>query len=804
MGVVYKARQVQLGRLVALKIIQAGAAPDAEERRRFRIEAEAVARLRHPNIVRIYGVGEHEGRPFLVLEFVAGESLAQRQGGKPWPAADAARLVEDLARAIHEAHQQGIIHRDLKPANILLQKDEGGRMKDEKKQTGSDSSFILHPSSFVPKITDFGLAKFLDGATQGTRTGKVLGTPQYMAPEQAVGQNARVGPATDVYALGATLYELLTGRPPFQDPVVLVVLEQVLHAQPVPPRRLRSDVPRDLETICLKCLQKEPGKRFPTAQALAEDLRRWRQHEPIIARRPGWGERLLLWANRRPAAALAALLLVLLVAVGGVALGLWLETTRVKGEKKTPGDIPGYWVGTLKAGDQDIRLIVKFTGQADGSYAGTFHTDQGYKEQKIDVIRFEDASLYFEVKEIGGVYEGQLKEGGAELVGQWKQPGWLLALTLQRRAREPTFARPQDPKRPYPYREEEVAYENPKGRVKVAGTLTLPRGKGPFPAAVLVTGSRSPSISGLEPQDRDETMFGHKPFRVLADHLARRGIAVLRTDDRGVGGSTGLVETATPADFTEDVLAGVAFLKTRRQIDPARIGLIGRHSKGGIIAPLAAARSRDVAFLVLLGGSGLTGEENLHLLSDFLRRARGASKKARARQRRIDELLCRIAREHKDGGSAEKQFEEVWQKELARLVVEKRAPESKRELRAVLKELLSPWSRFYLSHDPQTALRKVPCPVLALLGTQDRQVPPRQNVPKIVQALLEGGNKDFTVKELPGLNHFLQTSPSGNPSEYREIEETLAPAALKRISGWIRKRFVGGEKAARVDGDTRS
>jgi serine/threonine protein kinase len=295
MGVVYKARQVQLGRLVALKMIQSGVGADAEERRRFRIEAEAVARLQHPGIVQIHSVGEHEGHPFLVLEFVAGKSLAQRLDGKPWPARDAAGLVEDLARAVHYAHERGIVHRDLKPANVLLAAPA--------KPQAAEGSAACGLAEVTPKITDFGLAKFLDRATQQTQTGHILGTPQYMAPEQAAGQNNQVGPATDVYALGATLYELLTGRPPFQGESFLTVLEQVRHDEPQPPRRLRRDVPRDLETICLKCLAKPPEKRYGSALALAEDLRRWREHEPITARRPGWGERLLLGARRRPAAA---------------------------------------------------------------------------------------------------------------------------------------------------------------------------------------------------------------------------------------------------------------------------------------------------------------------------------------------------------------------------------------------------------------------------------------------------------------------------------------------------------------------
>jgi hypothetical protein len=296
MGVVYKAWQSQLRRLVAVKMLHPGVQPGAEPLRRFRIEAEAVARMQHPNIVQVHGVGDHEGRPFLVLELIDGGSLADRLGGKPWPAPDAAALLEDLARAVHEAHQHGIVHRDLKPSNVLLPRGTLG-----------------------PKVTDFGIAKLLDTETQQTKTGQVLGTPCYMAPEQAAGQHKLIGPATDVYGLGATLYELLTGQPPFQGESDAAVLDQVRNREPAPPRRLLKGVPRDLETICLKCLSKEPHERYASADDLAEDLRRWRQREPIVARRPGAGKKLLLWARRRPTAAFAALLLVLLLAVGGVA-----------------------------------------------------------------------------------------------------------------------------------------------------------------------------------------------------------------------------------------------------------------------------------------------------------------------------------------------------------------------------------------------------------------------------------------------------------------------------------------------------
>src|SRR5262249_17925913 len=243
---------------------------------RFRTEAEAIARMQHPNIVQIYEVGEQGGLPYFSLEFCGGGSLEKKLSGTPLPPHESAALVEALARAMDAAHQKGVIHRDLKPANVLLAEDG------------------------TPKITDFGLAKKLDEAGQ-TASGAVMGTPSYMAPEQAGGK--AVGPLADVYALGAILYECLTGRPPFKAATPLDTIMQVISEEVVSPSLLSPQVPRDLETICLKCLQKEPAKRYTTAQALADDLRRFLAGEPIVARPVGWLERVWKWSHRRPAAA---------------------------------------------------------------------------------------------------------------------------------------------------------------------------------------------------------------------------------------------------------------------------------------------------------------------------------------------------------------------------------------------------------------------------------------------------------------------------------------------------------------------
>jgi eukaryotic-like serine/threonine-protein kinase len=280
MGVVYKARQVGFNRVVALKMILAGDHAGPDDLARFKAEAEAIARLQHPNIVQIYAIGEHEGRPYFSLEYCDGGSLADKVRGQPQPPREAAALVQTLARAMHAAHQRQIVHRDLKPANVLLQKLE---IRNPKSEKAADSDFGFRVLDFEFKITDFGLAKRLDEVGR-TQSGAIMGTPSYMAPEQASGRAWEVGPSADIYSLGAILYELLTGGPPFQAPTALDIILQVVANEPTPPSRLRPETPRDLEAICLKCLEKDPKHRYATAGELADDLERFLNDEPIRAR----------------------------------------------------------------------------------------------------------------------------------------------------------------------------------------------------------------------------------------------------------------------------------------------------------------------------------------------------------------------------------------------------------------------------------------------------------------------------------------------------------------------------------------
>jgi tetratricopeptide (TPR) repeat protein len=331
MGVVFKARHKSLDRIVALKVLRSDGM--GEERNRFDREAQAVARLHHPNIVQVYEVGESAGAAFVSLEFVDGQSLARRLHGTPLPARQAASLVEILARAMHYAHEKEVIHRDLKPANVMLAGTPETRLED-----------------CVAKVADFGLAKKLD--TQGdTRSGAVLGTPSYMAPEQAEARSAAIDRRTDVYGLGAILYELLTGRPPFRADTPLQTLKQVVEAEPARPRLLNAAVPRDLETVCLKCLQKEPQERYPSAAALADDLRRFVQGEPVHARSLGALGRGWRWCRRNPA--LAALSAVLVLAVLGGLAGILFEWRRAELARRD-----------VVAGDAQIRQLLAELVQA--------------------------------------------------------------------------------------------------------------------------------------------------------------------------------------------------------------------------------------------------------------------------------------------------------------------------------------------------------------------------------------------------------------------------------------------------------
>ncbi|HEX7287947.1 MAG TPA: alpha/beta fold hydrolase [Candidatus Angelobacter sp.] len=441
-----------------------------------------------------------------------------------------------------------------------------------------------------------------------------------------------------------------------------------------------------------------------------------------------------------------------------------------------PSDIDGAWLGTLEAGGAKLRLVFHITSTPAGLNATLDSLDQGALAMPASSIVREGQKVRIELKQVNGVFSGTLDKDLTTIEGTWTQ-GAPLPLVLKK-ASDKDLAkelaprkRPQDPVKPYPYREVEVSYENKSATgVTLAATLTLPQGTGPFPAVLLITGSGA--------QDRNEEVFGHRPFLVLADYLTRHGFAVLRADDRGFAKSTGNFASATTADFATDAEAGIVFLKSRPEINPRKIGLVG-HSEGGLIAPMVAARNPDVAFVVMMAGPGVPGDQIIPEQTRLITEAGGgtheAAEKATTQQR---ELLA-LVRQDKGGDNAA--LEKKLREKLGAEVTEGQAG-------ATLQRLNSPWMRYFLAYDPAPALRKIKCPVLVINGEKDLQVPPAQNLPAIRKALEEGGNKHFEVVEMPGLNHLFQTAKTGSPNEYAQIEETVAPAALEKIAAWLAKQ----------------
>ncbi len=440
--------------------------------------------------------------------------------------------------------------------------------------------------------------------------------------------------------------------------------------------------------------------------------------------------------------------------------------------------IEGVWVGTLKVSVVELRIVFKINRNEDSSLKATMDSpDQGAENIPVNKVTFENGKLFLESKAVMGTYDGTLQPDGS-IEGTWKQSGLSLPLVLKRTEEVPELRRPQEPEKPYPYIEEEVIYDNVDADIKFAGTLTMPRTGGPFPAVILISGSGA--------QDRNETVVGHRPFLVLADYLTRKGIAVLRVDDRGVGGSTGNTSEATSEDFAGDVLAGVKFLKARKEIDPQNIGLVG-HSEGGIIAPIAAVKSPDVAFIVLLAGTGLDGKKILELQSDLILKSIGASDNVIELVRSSNEQIYEILKNEKDNSVAEEKIRRITTDVLGNLSEQEKEAmgASEAAVEIELKMLFTRWFRFFLEYDPRPTLMKVKCPVLAMCGELDLQVPPKENLSAIKEALKTGGNTDYTIKELSGHNHLFQRAKTGAISEYAKIEETISPIALETISQWI-------------------
>ncbi len=465
---------------------------------------------------------------------------------------------------------------------------------------------------------------------------------------------------------------------------------------------------------------------------------------------------------------------------GGTISGTWTQsqplpldfkrsTSPAKEHKAVkPSDIDGAWLGTLDTGIAKLRVVFHIVNTDDGLVATMDSLDQNVKGLPTTKTTRDGATLKIDAEKINGAFEGKISADLASIDGTWTQGGSKMPLALHRLKDQSELQppkRPQNPTKPYPYKDEDVSYENKVQNITLAATLTIPQGKGPFPAVVLITGSG--------PQDRDETLLGHKPFLVLSDYLTRRGIAVLRADDRGTAKSTGDFAAATTADFATDTEAGISYLKTRPEIDSHKIGLIG-HSEGGIIAPMIAARNPDVAFIVIMAGSGVRGDEILVEQTQAIGEASGKSHEEAVKDAAKEREILNLVETEKDEAVLDKTLKEKLSGDM---------PEA--QVGATIKILSSPWFRYFLTYDPAVALRKVKCPVLAIGGEKDTQVPVKENLPAIRAALEQGGNQHFEVDELPGLNHLFQTAKSGSPTEYSAIEETISPVALEKIAKWI-------------------
>lgn len=440
-------------------------------------------------------------------------------------------------------------------------------------------------------------------------------------------------------------------------------------------------------------------------------------------------------------------------------------------------DITGEWNGVLKIPGKQLSIIFKISKLNDG-YSSTLDSpDQRVTGVQVTTTTFVSPVLKLSIAGAGIEYEGVLGEDKI-IRGNFKQAGNTFPMELTKEKIEKVQPkRPQEPAKPYSYNSEDITFENKKEAVTLAGTFTFPKKKGAFPAVVL--------ISGSGPQNRDEELLGHKPFLVLSDFLTKNGIAVLRFDDRGTADSKGNFSLATTENFANDVEAAINYLKTRKEVKKDKIGLIG-HSEGGIIAPMIASKSKDVNFIVLLAGSGMRGAELLLLQQQLVKKASGTSDEDLEESQAFYRGLFEIITDVKSETEMRTAFDNYLKLSTQKMPESEKGGMSNADfIRLMEKQLLSPWMHYFIKYDPAPALEKVTIPVLALIGENDLQVPPKENLEIIKNALEKGGNKKFMIKELPKLNHLFQESQTGAPAEYAEIEQTFSPNALKEILNWI-------------------
>lgn len=442
-------------------------------------------------------------------------------------------------------------------------------------------------------------------------------------------------------------------------------------------------------------------------------------------------------------------------------------------------DITGKWHGLLKFPGGQLRISLNVSNTDNGFTATMDSPDQGAVNIPIPVVAFENNIFAFAIPDGKIDYKGALQNNTIQ--GSFTQSGTPLPLDFGRE--EITLTRklrPQEPSKPYPYYEEEVTFKNEKANILLSGTLTLPKKDGNFPAVILITGSG--------PHNRDEELMEHRPFLVLADHLTKNGIAVLRYDDRGIGKSKGSFAQATTADFASDAEAAYHYLKTRKEINKKKIGLAG-HSEGGTIAPMVAAQDEDVAFIVLMAGTTIPGDEILLLQNYLLGKAGGMPEEELTKLGIINRKLYNVIKEQ-EGQAMKDKLASIYKSDLRPLFISKGLPHADVDQYITMQvdEMSTPWFVYFIRHNPETSLRKVNCPILALYGAKDIQVAPVANLDALKRITEKSGNKKVTAKQLPGLNHLFQECNACTIEEYGIIEQTISPLALNEISEWINKQ----------------
>jgi uncharacterized protein len=436
--------------------------------------------------------------------------------------------------------------------------------------------------------------------------------------------------------------------------------------------------------------------------------------------------------------------------------------------------VEGLWQGALQANGMRLRLQLHVSHDSKGELIAALDSlDQFVSGLPATKVTQTDNAFHFEIPSLAGTYDGALDVTRSVIRGKWSQSDLTENLEFKRSDEPLPLQRPQNPSKPYPYRAEDVTVPNTRAGVTLAGTLTMPKGTGPFPAAILIAGSG--------PQDRDGSIANHKPFLVIADYLTRKGFAVLRYDKRGVGQSTGTAETATTLDLASDVDCAIAYLKSRKDIDPNKIGLIG-HSEGAMIAPAIAAANPALPWVVLLAAPATKGEDTLLNQSDMIARAGGLADAQVLASLNFDKQAYDLVENEMDSTAITDKLKAL----VKESGLDSAFPAS--ALEAQIHMMTSPWFRFYLTYDPMPDLKKTKCPVLALYGEKDLQVPPKINMPMLQKAFTDGGNTQADVRQLPELNHLFQHAYTGSPTEYAAIDETFSPQALQIIGDWLLAR----------------